>query len=597
MADSTFILPEKSEGTPVEQWVDLVCDMYIEKLDKGDPVFPLEVLKSVEAEYHVPLMQALIDCEVARPQYAGILPLTWDGVRADALLGPLLLLILNNREHLERYHILGMVGRGSFGIVWKARDRILDRYIAIKRVQGHKDLIDRVFEEARFLASLHHPFVLQVLHAVRWDDQHIWIISPLMENGTLDDLCEKQPLSPDAALQLVTEIVDALQYLHSKGLYHRDIKPANILIDADGHAVLADFGLAISANNRHMGSGSGTLHYQAPEQIEGSAKVIDGRADLWGVGVVLYKLLSRGLPFFATSNDELKRQITHASPRPMEESGQIVPRRLQAVCLKLLQKNPDDRFQSARELHRALKREIQLRTLQSHWKRFAISMALFATLGFYSVFSLLSRPNGEQTVALGGTPQLNSLRLYIDRGRAGEPVDTSHLEPLTIVANGRKVSLDYRSESFKPLTESDQFYLSGEFDRPTESIVLLIDAHGIPEIVGLSDGRDVTVSMNTDHDRAIRQARILASSPSGGNVLLVLTPTTSGASLSTKNVEQLLDLIAESTSPPPLEPRESRGAKSGGYVTSNPFDDYCSQIREALAGTYELHEAIHLRNQ
>jgi serine/threonine protein kinase len=385
MDDLQFELPERN-GISAEDWIDLLCDKYSESLDNGRAVDPLDIVSSAPEVLRVPVMQALVDTEADRAGYTGELPSRWDRLRTSPMLGPILALVVNARDQVNRYHIQSLLGSGGFGIVYKARDKILGRDVAIKVVRGSEQLIDRVYEEARFLASLRHPFVLQVLTTVRPNEQQVWIVTPFFANGTLRSLCEKQPIGIDDSLRLTAEIVQALQYLHTQGIYHRDIKPENVLIDDDGHAVLADFGLAILSDQRHQAVGAGTRSYQAPEQIEGSTSGIDGRADLWSVGVLLYKLLTHSLPFNGQDDHDLKRQIQAGHPKPMEETGQRIPRSLQAVCFKLLQKDPKKRYATAKDLHQALRREMNLRWLRSRSRLLSLAGTFLAVLLSYIAY-------------------------------------------------------------------------------------------------------------------------------------------------------------------------------------------------------------------
>lgn len=582
MTESTFFeLPEEKGGTHVEQWVDSVCNAYAEKLDGGKAAFPLELLQSVEADYLLPLMQGLVGCELDRPERTGILPPTWDSVKADSILGPLLSLILANREHTDRYQIQGMLGRGGFGIVWKALDKSLNRHVAIKVVRGQKSQIDRVFEEARFLASLIHPFVLQILHTIRTSDQSIWIITPFMKNGTLHDLCDKQPLDVENALRLTMEIVDALRYLHSNGIYHRDIKPKNVLIDENGHAVLADFGLAISSEDRHSGSGAGTPFYQAPEQLGDSVTGIDGRADLWSIGVLLYKLLTRDLPFFAERGDELNRQIKYASPKPLEESGQYVPRRLQLICLKLLEKDPSKRFQSAGELQRALKRELTLRWLQVRWKYLAAVAAMIGIALFYFA-SKKGTVQGEHSGFVSKTGaalmanQIEELRLFIARDHlkatfSAEDVDAS----IDLVRETQIIRTPYGSPMLRPLGPDDKQYFHGHLNTPTNWAWVFIYADGEVE---------VTNSGNTARFESDPEAFAFETNATGGNVALLLTNSRNSSVLQSMDSESLCELVSNAAPlpQPPPDASGSLGKGRGARVVASPYGAYISKLEEVL---------------
>ncbi len=240
----------------------------------------------------------------------------------------------------ERYQLEGSLGRGGMGHVYAARDDLLGRRVALKRVvppagaEGSA-FEARLLEEARALAAIQHPHVVQVYDLGK-DAQGHYLVMELLEGGSLQDKLTTGRLGELEALELGIQMCDALEAIHSRGVVHRDIKPANILFDADGLPKLGDFGLARSAQGAGLtlaGSALGTLAYMAPEQAHDAAAV-DARADVYGLGATLY------------------HAVTGESPRMMRESK--LPPRLRSVLLKALEEDPRQRFADAAALRAAL---------------------------------------------------------------------------------------------------------------------------------------------------------------------------------------------------------------------------------------------------
>jgi serine/threonine protein kinase len=247
-----------------------------------------------------------------------------------------------------RYRLEGLIAEGGFGQVWRATDTALQRPVAVKVTTLE------CVAEARRVARLKHHGIVSV-HDVGHEAGLCFIVFDLVE-GT--DLARRiQEGRPDwrEAARLVAEVAGHLHYAHARGFVHRDIKPANILLDEGGRPVLADFGIAVTACElRHEAlTSTGTLAYMAPEQLTGDGRV-DARADVYGLGVVLYELLTGTVPFRDPTLAGLRRRILTEEPRPPSALNGEVPGELEAVCLKCLAKRAGDRYGSASELAEAL---------------------------------------------------------------------------------------------------------------------------------------------------------------------------------------------------------------------------------------------------
>ena len=252
-----------------------------------------------------------------------------------------------------RYQIIRALGKGGFGAVYLANDNQLDRQVAVK--VPHKRLPDKkvksFLEEARVVASLDHEHIVPVFDVVTTDECPIFIVSKFIEGVTLRDKISGQRLAFDETAQLVATIADALHYAHKRELVHRDVKPGNILISPDNKPYLLDFGLAI--RNSNFGDPlvlAGTPSYMSPEQIRGEGHRVDGRSDVFSLGVVLYLLLTGEKPFRGKNESEVLMRVSHHDPKPPRQIDDGVPRELERICFRALEKRASDRYLTAKDL-------------------------------------------------------------------------------------------------------------------------------------------------------------------------------------------------------------------------------------------------------
>lgn len=278
----------------------------------------------------------------------------------------------------ERYRLEGKIGEGGFAEVWKGYDLELRRIVAIKRPRQTKlifaNRIDQFLAEARRVAGLKHPGVVPVFDVGR-DKDDVFIVSEFIEGGSLADRQTKNPLLLQETVRVVAEVAETLAYAHQQGFLHRDIKPANILIDHHGRALLADFGISCSFDEKAEPTSFGTLAYMSPEQLEG--KATDQRADIYSLGVVLYELLFHEQPYKACDPVELRREVlNHTQPTIVSRKG--IPDRLANICFKCLSRLPVNRYCNASDLAADL-RNVALNAPNLP-KRFALGVAIFLLL-------------------------------------------------------------------------------------------------------------------------------------------------------------------------------------------------------------------------
>ena len=268
------------------------------------------------------------------------------GVTAGALLG-------------ARYRLEEQLASGGMAQVWLGTDEVLRRAIAVKVLHQHlaadETFVTRFRHEAIAVARLSHPAIVNVYDTCS-DEGTEAIVMELVRGQTLRQRLDDGGLDPWAAANIAAQVAGALSVAHAAGLVHRDIKPANILLSEDGRVKVGDFGIAKaaegSADLTQEGSFLGTAKYLAPEQVE--AKPVDARTDLYSLGVVLYEMLCGRVPFEADSSSATALARLHTDPQRPRLVKAGVPRELESITMRLLARDPDDRYPSASDVRSAL---------------------------------------------------------------------------------------------------------------------------------------------------------------------------------------------------------------------------------------------------
>jgi serine/threonine protein kinase len=262
---------------------------------------------------------------------------------------------------LDRYEVGRLLGAGGMAEVFEGRDRLLARRVAIKVLQAQfardPSFLIRFKREAQAAASLSHPNIVGVYDTGTEDGTH-FIVMEYVDGRTLKDVIRAEgPLYPERAAEICADVCSALVAAHARGLIHRDIKPGNVMLTPEGKVKVMDFGIARATTSETITQTAavvGTAQYISPEQAQG--QTVDYRSDLYSVGCCLYEMLTGTVPFTGATPVAIAYRHVREDPTPPRMLNPDVPAPLEAICLKAMAKLPDNRYQTAAELHDDLER-------------------------------------------------------------------------------------------------------------------------------------------------------------------------------------------------------------------------------------------------
>ncbi|MBL8735043.1 MAG: protein kinase [Planctomycetes bacterium] len=389
---------------------------------------PTEAESAALAEQHGVSVAVVADCGRALAALAHCL------AAAPAVATP--------TELPDTYEVLGELGRGGMGVVFRARHRALGREVAIKVLQpgesSFQELLRRFETEAKSLARLRHPHIVAV-HDVGRSGGHVWYTMDLIDGTSLDKELKKGAMPPSRAVRLLTEVASAIEHSHAHGVIHRDLKPANILLDANDAAFVADFGLARDRNVpvelTTTGQIMGTPAYMSPEAMRGDN--VGERTDVWALGAMLYEALTGVAAFRRDNFADTMHAVLREEPVALRKRNPRVPRDLELVCAKALAKLPDERYATARAFREDLDRFQQglpvlaqrpdLRRRLQRWfgRNRAAVLGAVASSAVVALVLGLSTPGARTPDAIDAT-----IRTANDREQQGDHVGALQLYDL-----------------------------------------------------------------------------------------------------------------------------------------------------------------------
>jgi serine/threonine protein kinase len=398
-------------------------------------------------------------------------------------------------ESISRYRPVTFLGEGTFGTVYRAYDPHHDCCVAVKIsktaiVTREQEAL--FFREARAAAQLDHPGIVHIRDSGR-DGDRFFIVTEYVEGSTLERMIADTAISAEQAVQIAIEICSALDHAHSRGVIHRDLKPANVIVDRSGLPRLMDFGLAKRMENEATlttdGSLIGTIAYMSPQQADGAGRLVDGRADIYSLGVILFEMITRERPFRGTPL-MIYRQVLNDEPPSPRTLNDKVPPDLETIVLSCLEKDPDNRLAAA-ELREELVRfyngePIKSRPISSLERLWRWSKRRPATSGLILAVSLLA-----VTMIAAGSREIYTQRLA--KTQLGENLLT------TAELYGR------RGEWSKALAQIESAQALG-YEEPVRLSIARLKA--LDALNRIQESRDLLESLYKRHDLGEHQAEV-----------------------------------------------------------------------------------------
>jgi len=409
------------------------------------------------------------------------------------------------------YEILGELGHGGMGIVYRARQVRLNRIVALKVIRTGPEAtpedLARFRTEGEAVARLQHPHIVQIYDSGEHDGRPYFALE-FVDGGSLAGRLKGRPLPPRQGARLVQTLAGAVHHAHQQKVLHRDLKPANVLLAADGTPKVTDFGLARwldEVGQTRSGLVVGSLPYLAPEQANGQISQLGPATDVFGLGAILYECLTGRPPYCGSGNMELLKQASRGQVVPPRQLNRQVPRGLERICLKALAAEPAQRYGSAAELERALDRYLQRRRLGM--------LAALAAAVLLLVTGLLA--GGRWLVPVGKPGFRGALDILVT-------------EP----GNPRRDRLRLYEPRARPLRPDDEIRIEVDLNRPGYCYVLWFDAQG--QVIPIYPWVDFDWSKRPVQERPVAELRLpegnyrypIVVSPPGLETLLLLVRDT-----------------------------------------------------------------------
>lgn len=442
---------------------------------------------------------------------------------------------------LPDYTIIDEIARGGMGVVYRARQHSLDRIVALKTVLAGRFASDSAIQsfrtEAKAAGQLNHPGIVPVFDFGEVEGVHYFSM-PLVNGESLDDRVSRGPLDPDNAARLIMSAATTMQFAHDNGLIHRDIKPANILVDGQDDVLITDFGIAgridDTQSSDEQSRMTGTPEFMSPEQASGEPAGV--RSDVYSLGASLYCLLTGRPPFQSHQAVDTILAVLEREPVPPRRLNEHIPRDLELVCLKCLEKHPEQRYESARALADELNRFLTGEPVLVHpvgnvgtflrWMRRQPQQAAVAT-GLVACFTLVMGGSvyfnfeleKQRQVALGA---LDMAEQESRRARNLQRVTSSLLAELSSAEDGMIQALQYSSlgavtAAAAALTDARSFHERSIAIQTFQSARQQLPENAAVELTPVLDAFEETLrSGTTDHvevaegsDRITKAARSL----------------------------------------------------------------------------------------
>jgi len=289
-----------------------------------------------------------------------------EGLQQTLAFAPVTSAVEKSFGYFGDYELLTEIARGGMGVVFKARQKRLDRIVALKMIisgdLAGAEEVQRFKAEAEAVAQLDHPHIVPVFDVGEINGRN-YLTMGFVEGQSLKQRLSEGPLSPRESAEMMATVAAAIQHAHEQQIIHRDLKPANILLDQSGQPRVTDFGLAKRAGRDSgltaTGQVMGTPSYMPPEQASGRASGVGPLADVYSLGATLYHVLTGRPPHQAATVVQTLKQVLHEEPLPLRQLNTAVPRDLETICLKCLEKAPEKRFSSAKQLVEELQRYLR----------------------------------------------------------------------------------------------------------------------------------------------------------------------------------------------------------------------------------------------